>query len=107
VALTLTFSGGTLELRGLPPAAPSPFEGCVWDPRTACHRAPAVAYASLRRALARAALDVEDRARQYEELAEGARVHRAPRPYQAEALAAWRAAQGRGVVVLPTGAGKT
>ncbi|MDB4979333.1 MAG: helicase [Myxococcales bacterium] len=107
MALTLTFSGGTLELRGLTPAAPAPFEGCVWDPRTACHRAPAVAYAALRRALARAALEVEDRARQYDELSEGARVHRAPRPYQAEALEAWRAHQGRGVVVLPTGAGKT
>jgi superfamily II DNA or RNA helicase len=34
-------------------------------------------------------------------------VHRASRPYQDEALAAWRAARGRGVVVLPTGAGKT
>ncbi len=30
-----------------------------------------------------------------------------PRPYQEDALAAWRAAGGRGVVVLPTGAGKT
>ncbi|HVZ74261.1 MAG TPA: DEAD/DEAH box helicase family protein [Polyangia bacterium] len=108
--LTLTFSGGTLELRGLGPAAPSSIpgcEGCVWDARTACHRAPAIAYAGLRRALARAAVEVEDRARQYEELAEGARVHREPRPYQREALEAWRAAQGRGVVVLPTGAGKT
>ncbi len=35
------------------------------------------------------------------------RVVQLPRPYQAEALAAWRAAGGRGVVVLPTGAGKT
>lgn len=30
-----------------------------------------------------------------------------PRPYQADALSAWLAAEGRGVVVLPTGAGKT
>lgn len=30
-----------------------------------------------------------------------------PRPYQAEALEAWKAAAYRGVVVLPTGAGKT
>src|ERR687887_1181477 len=30
-----------------------------------------------------------------------------PRPYQEEALAAWEAAERRGVVVLPTGAGKT
>ena len=34
-------------------------------------------------------------------------MHRNPRPYQTEALGAWRAAKGRGVVVLPTGAGKT
>lgn len=30
-----------------------------------------------------------------------------PRPYQKDALTAWGKAQGRGVVVLPTGAGKT
>ena len=34
-------------------------------------------------------------------------MRRASRPYQDEALEAWRAAKGRGVVVLPTGAGKT
>ena len=34
-------------------------------------------------------------------------MHREPRPYQAEAMTAWRARQCRGVVVLPTGAGKT
>jgi superfamily II DNA or RNA helicase len=32
---------------------------------------------------------------------------RPPRPYQQEALAAWQAADARGVIVLPTGAGKT
>jgi len=31
----------------------------------------------------------------------------APRPYQQDALTAWGRAHGRGVVVLPTGAGKT
>src|SRR3712207_5401257 len=35
------------------------------------------------------------------------RVALAPRPYQKEALAAWRRGDLRGVVVLPTGAGKT
>jgi len=30
-----------------------------------------------------------------------------PRPYQEDALAAWQATEGRGVVILPTGAGKT
>lgn len=36
-----------------------------------------------------------------------ARLTLTPRPYQDEALAAWLLAEGRGVVVLPTGAGKT
>ena len=90
----------------MPAGAPAP-PGCLWDARTACFRAPASAYASVRRAFGPATDAVEDRARGYGELALGARVHREPRPYQAEALAAWRAHQGRGVVVLPTGAGKT
>src|SRR6186997_1038803 len=43
------------------------------------------------------------------ELAGGFRAKLAitPRPYQSDALAAWLAADSRGVVVLPTGAGKT
>jgi len=104
--VALSFRGGTLELRGLPASAPA-LPGCVWDPRTACFRAPASAYAAVRRALAKEGQTVDDRARGYGELAEGARVRREPRPYQSEALAAWQAQQHRGVVVLPTGAGKT
>ncbi|HEU5089283.1 MAG TPA: DEAD/DEAH box helicase family protein, partial [Roseiflexaceae bacterium] len=44
-----------------------------------------------------------------DELAGGFRAKLAvtPRPYQEEALSAWLASVGRGVVVLPTGAGKT
>ena len=41
------------------------------------------------------------------ELPFATRVTQTARPYQVEALAEWRAAEGRGVVVLPTGAGKT
>lgn len=104
--VSLSFRGGTIEVRGLAgEEAPPP--GCLWDPRTACFRAPASAYAAVRRALGRDTRSVEDRARAYAELAEGARVRREPRPYQAEALAAWQANRHRGVVVLPTGAGKT
>src|SRR6476620_870274 len=103
---TLQFRGGTIEVTGLPPGAPAP-PGRLWDARTACFRAPASAYAAVRRAFGRGDDAVDDRARRYAELEMGARVHREPRPYQAEALAAWRGHQGRGVVVLPTGAGKT
>jgi superfamily II DNA or RNA helicase len=102
---TLTFVAGTLELRDVAAAeVPAPF---AWDERAACHRAPALAYADALRALHRAGVPVEDRARGYEELAAGALVHRQPRPFQLEAIEAWTRAHGRGVVVLPTGAGKT
>jgi superfamily II DNA or RNA helicase len=67
-----------------------------------------MAYADVVLALRAAKIDFEDRARAYEELDDlAAAVRREPRPYQAEALAAWKRARGRGVVVLPTGAGKT
>lgn len=79
----------------------------VWDERAACWRAPAIAYAEVIAALRAAALDVHDDARRDVELPSGPRVHREARPFQTEAVAAWRAAGGRGVVVLPTGAGKT
>jgi superfamily II DNA or RNA helicase len=66
-----------------------------------------VAYADVVRALVASKTPYADTARAYSELAQGARVHREPRYYQREALAAWSAQRGRGVVVLPTGAGKS
>lgn len=105
--VTLRFAAGTLELLGLPRADGAGLPGCLWDERTACWRAPAVAYADVVRALVGGKTAFVDQARAYGELASGARVHREPRPYQAEALAAWQAARARGVVVLPTGAGKS
>jgi superfamily II DNA or RNA helicase len=103
---SLSFMAGTLEVRGWPEGAPPP-PACAWDERTRCHRAPALAYADVVRALVAAKAPYDDGARRYGELAAGARVHRDPRPYQSEALAAWRGHRGRGVVVLPTGSGKS
>lgn len=105
--VTLRFFGGTLELSGLRDSAPELSPVYPWDPRTACHRVPAIAYADLLRTLVRQKVEVDDQARQYATLTHGALVHRQARPYQAEALAAWLAQRGRGVVVLPTGAGKS
>lgn len=104
---TLSFTAGTLLLRGVSvddARVPSAF---VWDERSACFRAPAMAYAEAVLALRRANVAYEDEARRYATLEGGALVHRTPRPYQAEAIEAWNRARGRGVVVLPTGAGKT
>lgn len=104
---TLRFAQGTLELGGVPRDAPHVPAVFAWDPRSACFRAPAAAYGAALDELRRGGLAVEDRAPAFATLTGGARVHRAPRPFQEEALAAWRRAGGRGVVVLPTGAGKT
>ncbi len=104
--VTLAFASGTIEIKDVPEGFALP-DGCAWDERTRAHRAPAALYAEIVRALVRAKAPFEDGARRYEELSAGARVRREPRPFQTEALAAWQAAQGRGVVVLPTGAGKT
>ncbi len=105
----LVFAAGTIELRGVPQGDTRVPAELAWDERTACFRAPAIAYAACVQALRRAGVDVDDHARRYDDLAEAARalVHREPRPFQREALDAWKGAHGRGVVVLPTGAGKT
>lgn len=103
----LRFHAGTLEIHGLPEGSPLLPESARLDPRTACHRAPASAYADVVLALRREGVDYEDEARAYTELASGALVRHEPRPYQREAIAAWKKNRGRGVVVLPTGAGKT
>lgn len=103
VVATLSFVAGTLELRGVADA-PRPL---AWDERAACFRAPAIAYAEIVGKLQGAGVALEDRARKDEGLATGALVHREPRPFQREAIEAWNKARGRGVVVLPTGAGKT
>lgn len=108
--MAIEFRSGTLELRdeqGDARALLASLPGCLWDARSACFRAEARAYAEIVRTLVRAKVPYEDRARRYHELGVHALVSRAPRPYQAEALAAWERQRAQGVVVLPTGAGKS
>lgn len=99
---SLRFDGGTLVLDG-----PGPEElpdGFSWDPRVRRGRAPAEEYARF----VQAHRDrFEDRARAYDKLDLTHLSNRTARAYQEEAVAAWKAARWRGVVVLPTGAGKS
>ncbi|MFO7177285.1 MAG: DEAD/DEAH box helicase family protein [Pseudomonadota bacterium] len=103
---TLSFASGTLELRDVPDGLALP-ESVRWDERTQTYRAPALAYFDIVRLLHRSNVPYTDAARAYAELEARLAVRREPRPFQTEALAAWRGAGGRGVVVLPTGAGKS
>src|SRR5262249_50225665 len=92
----MAFAAGTLEVRGLPADA-EPLPECRWDKRSSSFRAPALAYAAVVLALRKAGIAYEDRARAYTELATPLALRREPRPFQSEALAAFRAGGGRGV----------
>ena len=96
--IVLTHVPAGLDLTGAP--------GILWDARVEAHRAPASMHAAVVRWL-------RDRAIPFADAAHGALgpttgwADPALRDYQAAALCAWELASRRGVVVLPTGSGKT
>src|SRR5436853_3227509 len=104
--LIIRLDAGTLVLDGAAETAqlPSAFK---WDGRVRCWRAPALAYRQVITEMTRRRLPHRDEARGYLEFDFRSRLDIEPRPYQREALNAWQQAGRRGVVVLPTGAGKT
>ncbi len=106
MALSIDFHAGTIRLHGLDDAVASEW-GVTFDEREQVHRAPAIDYRRLVVAAKRANVELDDRARRYEELPLTLTMARTPYPHQREAIEAWSKAAGRGVVVLPTGAGKT
>lgn len=99
----LRFEGGTLVLEGFDEVP----EGFVLDPRVGMPRGHAYHYHDVLMDLHRRKLPWEDEARRYQTLDREHRLDRTPREYQAGALGAWREAGRRGVVVLPTGSGKS
>ncbi|MEP7342553.1 MAG: DEAD/DEAH box helicase family protein, partial [Acidobacteriota bacterium] len=103
---TLQFDAGTLLLEGADRSfdAPPPFE---WDERVKRWRAQAIAYRQIVTELVRRKIPHQDQARRYIEFQFKAELTSEPRPYQQESIAAWKNAGRRGVVILPTGAGKT
>ncbi len=102
--LSLAFDRGTLVARNVPPPGlPPPW---AYDDRIDAWRAPAMAYRDLVVKLVRDKVSFEDQARRYETLRLQHLGTRVPHPYQKAALEAWVGAGKRGVVVLPTGAGK-
>jgi superfamily II DNA or RNA helicase len=105
--LRLTFEGGTLALDGAPPDRLTALPGCRIDPRDNRVKAEAIDYRAVVEQLRRDKVAYEDGARAWRPIQWLLRGEREPRPYQTEALETWWNTGGRGLVVLPTGTGKT
>ena len=101
----LTFEEGTVRVDA-PRDLLETLPGVEYDPRTETGRTPGFRYASLRRVLADRGVDAEDRVLSLADLPP-VRSDYELRDYQREALDAWREADDRGVLELPTGSGKT
>jgi len=104
--LKLTFEGGTILVEGLPEGNPQGLPGVRIDPRSGLFRAEAIWYRAIVEQLHQKVPYV-DAARGYEKTPWPMKVAKEAFPHQREGLEAWWNAGGRGVVVLPTGTGKT
>ncbi|MBW4620843.1 MAG: DEAD/DEAH box helicase family protein [Cyanosarcina radialis HA8281-LM2] len=102
----LKFDRGTLILHP-PPRGKAWLDFATWDDRVERFRIPAIDYRALLETLTAEGIDFIDDAKEFVELELASSVQIAPYPHQSEALLAWKQAERRGVVVLPTGAGKT
>jgi superfamily II DNA or RNA helicase len=106
-ALRLSFDAGTVVVDGLPEGDDRVLPGLQFDPRTRQHRAPAIWYRPIVEFLRQQKTPYADAARAYDPTPWPIRVDKPAFPHQTEGLDAWWKAGGRGVVVLPTGTGKT
>jgi superfamily II DNA or RNA helicase len=105
--IKISFHDGTLLLTAPVDSELPLADYCRYDERVHAWRSEAMNYAPLLRMLHTRRIPYDDQARVYEKLQLPARSGPPPRDYQHEALRAWVQADCRGVVVLPTGTGKS
>jgi superfamily II DNA or RNA helicase len=105
--ILLQFDGGTILVTGAAPEKLAALPGCRHDPRLTAYRAEGRYYRRIVEYLRGRGIAYLDEARAYEATPWKLRSPREPFPHQLEARDAWWNADGRGVVVLPTGTGKT
>lgn len=103
----LKFEMGTLVLD--PPSGKlgEVLPGFQFDVRTKAYRAPAHSYREIILDALQKKLPLVDQAREYQGLDLKLKETIHPREHQAKAMVAWTKQSSRGVVSLPTGAGKT
>jgi superfamily II DNA or RNA helicase len=103
---TLTYDRGTLILHP-PPRGKDWLDYVTWDDRIEKFRAPAIAYWKLTQVLQQTQTTFVDKAKACQILSLTSDTLLEPYLHQQEALAAWQTHGKRGVVVLPTAAGKS
>ena len=106
-ALRLSFDAGTLIVEGPGEGDDPGLPGVQYDARTKVFRAEAIWYRTLVEHLRQHKIPYTDNARDYEPVSWKLQVTKEAFPHQLEGLEAWWKEKGRGVVVLPTGTGKT
>jgi superfamily II DNA or RNA helicase len=106
-SLRLAFNEGTVLVEGLAEGADPGLPGVEFDHRTGQFRAQAIAYRPIVEHLRRHKIAYIDNARDYNKVDWKLRVDKEAFPHQTEGVQAWLKADKRGVVVLPTGTGKT
>src|SRR5262245_29803492 len=107
--IQLSYDRGTVVVTGGPDGfIPATLPGVLFDPRTMTHRAQGRHYRSIVEQLIREKRPYEDTARGWPAEQSGWKLNgeRSARGYQTAALNAW-AKTRRGVLVMPTGSGKT
>lgn len=105
--IRLNFDGGTVIVSDGDPEIRSHLPGVSYDPRTKTERAEGRSYRAIVENLISGKTPYTDQARNYQVAPWKMQTTREPFPHQLEAVDVWWRARGRGVVVLPTGTGKT
>ncbi|HEV7375956.1 MAG TPA: DEAD/DEAH box helicase family protein [Pyrinomonadaceae bacterium] len=106
LSFVLRFDSGTLVLDGADRSSKVPAQ-FKWDERVLRWRAPAWAYRHIIKDFIRSRMPYEDRARSYDKFDFSMKLEVEPRPYQEQAIDEWKRHERCGVVILPTGAGKS
>jgi superfamily II DNA or RNA helicase len=103
----LAFEGGTVVVTGGTPEQLAALPLCKHDSRADVYRAEGRGYRPLVEHLRANSIAYKDEARAWQPTPWPLRTSRDPFPHQSEAVQTWWGAGGQGVVVLPTGTGKT
>jgi superfamily II DNA or RNA helicase len=105
--MRLEFDRGTIKLTDCSEREGIDLPGVLWDPRVQVYRAPGFMYTAIKDALDRLGRRFDDQVRATVDLPVDRWEAVDVRPYQAAALSSWELSNARGLVVLPTGSGKT